>query len=88
MATAEKASLISHSDTSSCLTPVVWSNFGMARAGAIVKSMGAVAASANPAVECLQDQLMRWRKEHQKFLKQQSRVVIQKAAHLESWQSA
>lgn len=53
MATTEKASLISHKATSSFSTPVDCNSLGMTRAGAIVKSIGAVAASANPVGEIL-----------------------------------
>lgn len=48
-ATTLKASLISNMVTSSCFTPDCENSLGMAKAGAMVKSIGAVAASANAA---------------------------------------
>ena len=45
--TTLNASLISHNATSSDLTPACSRTFGMTRDGVMVKSTGAVAASAN-----------------------------------------
>ena len=45
--TTLNASLISHNATSSALTPACSSTLGMTSEGVIVKSTGAVAASAN-----------------------------------------
>ena len=47
--TTLNASLISHNAISSDWTPACSSSFGMTRDGVMVKSMGAVAASANAA---------------------------------------
>ena len=49
-ATTLNASFTSNIATSSWLTPACFKHLGIARAGAIVKSMGAQAASAKPVI--------------------------------------